>query len=80
MFITIKKKNHLCNYHDWGFSIFNKKIFKNIKREVFDLNYIYQKQIKKESLYGFLVNKKYYEIGSLKGVKKFELYLNGKKK
>ena len=72
--------NHLCNYHDWGFSIFNKKVFKNIKKEVFDLKYIYQKQIEKESLYGFIINKKYYEIGSLKGVKKFKLYLNGKKK
>ena len=75
-----KKKNHLCNYHDWGFSIFNKKVFKNIKKEVFDLKYIYQKQIEKESLYGFKINKKYYEIGSLKGVKKFKLNLNGKKK
>ena len=83
--ITYYKKQNtdfsakLCNYHDWGISIFNKKVFKNIKKKVFDLEYVYQQQIKKKTLHSYEVNKKYYEIGSMQGIKKFKLFLNGKK-
>ena len=83
--ITYYKKQNtgfsakLWNYHDWGISIFNKKVFKNIKKKIFDLEYVYQQQIKKKTLHSYEVNKKYYEIGSMQGIKKFKLFLNGKK-
>ncbi len=67
------------NYIDWGISIFNKNIFKGIKKRKFDLNLIYNTQIEKKLLYGYRVFKKYREIGTPSSLIEFKKYINEKK-
>jgi NDP-sugar pyrophosphorylase family protein len=74
-----KVNREKCNYIDWGLSVFNKDIFLNEKKSIFDMNLIYNKQIEKNQLYGFEVFKRYIEIGSLQAIRNFKLFLNEKK-
>lgn len=83
--LNYSKKNYKKNnFVDYGYQIFNKQIFKNIDKKVFDLNLIVRELIKKNDIEIEFIKKRFYEIGSLKGVKEFKKYLmdlklNGKK-
>ena len=52
--------------------IFDKTIFDKIKKKRFDLSYIINKLISSKSTDYYKVKSKFYEIGSLKGIKEFK--------
>ena len=71
------KKNLKLNYIDYGASIVNKKIFAGVKKKVkFDLPKFFEKISKQGKLYKYVVNKRFYEIGSYSGIKDFKNFLN----
>ena len=79
-----KKNYKKNNFVDYGYQIFNKQVFKNIDNKVFDLNLIVNQLIDKNDVEIEFIKKRFYEVGSLKGVNEFkkyllELKLNGKK-
>lgn len=78
--VYYKKENKDNNilYIDYGVSIFSKDIFKNYKKDRFDLEEVYQDLIEKNALTYFEVYDRFYEIGSFDGIKDFENYLNQK--
>jgi len=65
-------KENLTNsmkYIDFGLGILHKKAFDSYKKEtVFDLADIYKNLIKRDELLGYAVEKRFYEIGSQKGL------------
>ena len=64
-----KKRNSRMKYINYGISIFNKSLFKNlILKKKFDVQVIYQQLIKKKSLLSYEIKNNIYEIGSVKGV------------
>ncbi len=70
-----KIKNNY-NYIDYGVSYLNKSIFKNKKRyQSFDLSETLNKASKKNQLRGFIVKKRFYEIGSYNGIKQLKNFL-----
>ena len=74
--ISYSKKNFLKNnFVEYGYQVFHKKVFKNFDKKIFDLSLILNKLIKDNDLELYLVNKKFYEIGSLKGIETFKKYL-----
>ncbi len=80
--ISIFEKNYNkdCEYIDWGMSIFNKKIFIGLKDKVFDLTSLKKQLILKKKLNYFLVNQRFYEIGSLKGIVELNFFMKKNKK
>ena len=77
----IYEKNTSSNtnfdYIDYGASYVNKKIFEKMpKNKKFDLSILLQNISKKNKLSGYIVKKRFYEIGSYKGIKDFKSYLN----
>lgn len=69
--------NKKFDYIDYGVSYVNRKIFENLpKNKKFDLSIIFQNISKKKKLYGYAVAKRFYEIGSYKGIKDFKKYLS----
>ncbi len=64
------KENY--NFIDYGLMIFNRTIFNKIKKKRFDLSYIINKLISSKSTDYYKVKSKFYEIGSLKGIKEFK--------
>lgn len=67
-------------YIDYGLGILNKKAFEDFEnREVFDLEEVYRKLLKKKQLAGFEVHERFYEIGSFTGLEETEKYLLNKK-
>lgn len=79
--VIIYDKNNDSNssfdYIDYGASYVNKKIFKKIpKKKKFDLSILLQNISKKNKLNGYIVKKRFYEIGSYKGIEDFKSYLN----
>jgi len=78
--VYYKKENKDNNiiYIDYGVSIFSKDIFKNYKKDRFDLEEVYQDLIEKNALTYFEVYDRFYEIGSFDGIKDFKNYLNQK--
>jgi NDP-sugar pyrophosphorylase family protein len=64
------------NYIDYGLSILNKKVFKyfNIIKK-FDLAEVLNLVSKKNLLAYMLVKKRFYEIGSLDGIKETKNFL-----
>ena len=70
------KKNKNLFYIDYGVSYINKKIFKGLKKNVrFELSDFYEMISKKNKLSSFKVKKRFYEIGSYKGIKDIKNYL-----
>ena len=60
---------------DYGLSVLSRALFENYQRDwVFDLSEIYEELSKNGELEGYLVNKRFYEIGSIKGLKETEKY------
>lgn len=70
-----KKKNQY-KYIDYGASYLQKKIFRNIKKNTkFDLSNLFQKISKENKLKGYVVKKRFYEIGSYSGIKQFKNFI-----
>ncbi len=83
--VILKKKNKIIyskknfninsNFIDYGVSYLNKKVFNNIKNKQFDLSELYEKISNKDMLNGYIVKKRFYEIGSYSGIKDFRKYI-----
>jgi NDP-sugar pyrophosphorylase family protein len=76
--IVYDKKNYLkkMKYIEYGLSIFNKKIFKYFsKKKKFDLSDVFYFLSKKKLLNYYIVKKRFYEIGSISGLKDSKKYL-----
>lgn len=70
------KKNNNQKYIDYGVSLLNKKIFNGIKKNTrFDLSILLEKISKKSQLKGYIVKKRFYEIGSYNGIRDFKKYI-----
>ncbi len=64
------------NYIDYGALIFKKKIFNEIKIKKFDLANIITDQIEKNNIISYKINKKFLQIGSIKGIREFKKSIN----
>tara|TARA_E500000178_G_C16835496_1_gene668123 strand:+ start:177 stop:866 length:690 start_codon:yes stop_codon:yes gene_type:complete len=70
-------KNKDYKYIDYGLSIFGKNCIKLFpKKQSFDLSDIFYSLSKKKLISYKIVNQRFYEIGSIKGIKDFKNYLN----
>lgn len=70
------KKNNNYEYIDYGASYLKKKFFYNIKKKTkIDLSILLEKISKKQKLKGYVVKKRFYEIGSYSGIKQFKNFL-----
>ena len=70
------KKNRDYHYIDYGVSYLDKSIFNKIKKNTkFDLATLLKKISKKKQLQGYVVKKRFYEIGSYNGIKQFRNYI-----
>lgn len=64
-------------YIDYGLGILTKKSFDDFNNEVvFDLEDVYKNLLRKKELSGFEVKERFYEIGSVEGIKETEKYLS----
>lgn len=64
---------------DYGISILRKTVFDDWRDGVpFDLSEVFTKLIEKDEVSAFEVSKRFYEIGSIRGIKETEQYLNSK--
>ena len=71
-----KKTNSHYKYIDYGVSYFKKSVFKYEKKNKnIDLASILEKISKKNELKGYLVKKRFYEIGSYNGIKQFKKFI-----
>ena len=69
-------KTKKMQYIDYGLSILNSKDFKSFKnKKSFDLSEVYNKLSVENKMNYKKVNKKFYEIGSYKGIKNFKRYI-----
>lgn len=67
-------------YIDYGLGIFNKKAFTNIpKEESYDLASLYQ-DLLQQQLAAYEVSERFYEIGSLNGIKDLEDYIKNNRR
>ena len=63
-------------YIDAGVMVLNKKLLKRIPtEEVFQIENLFTKLAEEEKLKPFLVKKRYYEVGSLKGLNQFTKFV-----
>lgn len=77
--INYDKKNRTEQMHhiDYGLGIFNKNVFTPIPDNMeFDLALLYQTLVVQQELAAYEVKERFYEIGSLNGIKELELYLS----
>jgi NDP-sugar pyrophosphorylase family protein len=77
--IMYNKKIHLkkMKYIEYGLSIFNKEIFKYFSKKKFDLSDVIYLLSKRKLLNYCIVKKRFYEIGSISGLKDSKKYLKG---
>ena len=78
--IIYDKKNYLkkMKYIEYGLSVFNKKFFRYFsKKKIFDLSDVFYFLSKKKLLNYYIVKKRFYEIGSISGLKDSKKYLKG---
>jgi len=75
--IVYNKKIHLkkMKYIEYGLSIFNKEIFKYFSKKKFDLSDVIYLLSKRKLLSYYIVKKRFYEIGSISGLKDSKKYL-----
>lgn len=74
-----KRDSGNMKYIDYGLGILTQKAFNDvIEEEVFDLETVYQKLLKKNELAGFEIRERFYEIGSMDGIKEAEKFLKRK--
>ena len=63
------------NYIDFGLSVLSRALFANYQKDcVFDLSEIFEQMSKNSQIEGYLVNNRFYEIGSNQGLKETEEY------
>ena len=75
-----KRKTKKMKYIDYGVSIFKKEALKFIpKNQVYDLSQLQQLLIKKRELLAYPAEKRFYQIGSAKGLEEFKNYIKNKK-
>lgn len=77
--IKYDKKNPSkeMEYLDYGISVLKKKVFDEYPEGTpFDLSEVYTRFIEKNEVSAFEVFKRFYEIGSIQGIKETEHYLN----
>ncbi|MCD4668981.1 MAG: NTP transferase domain-containing protein [Actinomycetia bacterium] len=76
-----KNRTNEMDYIDYGLSIFNKEALNliDLKSGFYDLADLLNILSKKNQLLGFEVKKRFYEIGSQKGIKDFNDYITKKK-
>lgn len=70
-----KDNNENNNSIDAGLYIFKKDNFKNITKKNFDLSLLINELINKKQLRGYRIKRKFYEIGSFKGLADFGKYV-----
>lgn len=71
-----KNKTERMKYIDYGLGVFNKAAFQYVSENNFcDLMVLYQSLLNENQLAGHEVNKRFYEIGSLNGIKELSSYL-----
>ncbi len=73
---SYEKNNTFFNYIDYGLMILSVKNIKKIKKKKFDLDFLIKKLIQSNSISIYKVRKKFYEIGSLQGIKEFKKSFN----
>jgi len=72
-----KEKNcTLAKFVDYGVSILSKEIFLKISNNIFDLKLVFNQLINEDKLIPYEVDKRFYEIGTIKSLKETEKYLN----
>ncbi len=72
------RKDKGMTYIDYGLSILNKEVLKDVpEREFCDLEDLFIKLIENEELLAYEVKQRFYEIGSLKGIREFKQFQNG---
>jgi len=71
-----KIKQKKLNYIDYGITYTNKEIFKVLKVKKFNLPKMFDKISSMGKLHGYIVKKRFYEIGSYKGIKDFKKFIN----
>jgi NDP-sugar pyrophosphorylase family protein len=79
--IKYDKKNyiHEMKFIDYGLGILKKNAFNDFKeKDVFDLSDLYVNLIKRNGMLGFEVKERFYEIGSIEGLKETTDLLSGK--
>ena len=70
------KKNSNYRYIDYGVSFLDKSIFNKIEKNIkFDLAVLLKKISEKKQLQGYVVKKRFYEIGSYNGIMQFKKYV-----
>ena len=70
------RKEHGYDYIDYGVSYLDKSIFNRIKKNTkFDLANLLKKVSEKKQLKGYVVKKRFYEIGSYNGIIQFKKYI-----
>jgi NDP-sugar pyrophosphorylase family protein len=74
-----KIQNSKMHYIDYGLGILNKNVFKE-REDVFDLADIYSELAEKNQLIGCEIEQRYYEIGSVDGIKETEKYIKKESK
>jgi NDP-sugar pyrophosphorylase family protein len=72
--IEYDKKNHKnsFSYIDYGINAFKKSLFKNYKKDVFDLSEIHQKLIREKRLLAYEAKHRFYQIGNPSGLQEFK--------
>ncbi len=71
-----EKNNDLFNYIDYGLMLLSKKNIKKINKKKFDLSFLIKQLIQSNLISVYKVRKKFYEIGSLQGIKDFKKSFN----
>jgi N-acetyl-alpha-D-muramate 1-phosphate uridylyltransferase len=72
---TTNKMQHI----DYGVSIFNRKAFDKFTGK-FDLQDVFRSMLQKNQLLSYVAKNRFYEIGSLNGIKELSEYLKNKEK
>ena len=69
-----KKMSHIY----YGIGVFNQSSFKNIKKTTFDLDFFFKKMILNNNLVSYSISKKFFEIGSKRGLKETRIFFKRK--
>ena len=77
--IRMYSKKHFSqemNHVDYGLSIINKSVFDSLKSQInFDLSDVFEDLSANADLLGYEIMDRYYEIGSVAGIRDLENYL-----
>lgn len=74
-------KQRLNYYIDYGATILSKKLLNMIpKNEFYDLSDLFTELSNKKLLFGYEISNRFYEIGSVKGIRDFEDYVKDENK